>query len=1842
MRAVDGQRHSATEMSPNRCLVNNLRAGAKSSVLFTRLFAFVSALLVVAALGDASFGIDRTDDLFASGWSRNGIIGETPRREHGGLSRGDSLVGHVERQGTFSTLTTEGTVYTSLVNGTSSAAYTYTFTPEDGKTISDYNITGTSSNQEVLTGDDLSFTQVQNEDGSYNITTTFEFARAVGTTVFSLSAVDTASGAETVSQGTSLVVGGISFYFVSTTGERNRVDSVSGPLVLSASDIASDSGITLEMFIQYLDGTNSSQSLNPSLPLSEIAISTSGVDKEVVFDSSTCSSDSGTFDGTKVNLPAGCGIGFSSNLVDGNYVGPQFGLNLEKNRNGTFSILLEWDELAIGTDLEDEGYETFLLVSIEGEVAPVVTSATPTGPFGSSGGETVSFTVDNLPTDSDVAATWDYILTVQFPDGERNATFVSATVDGAQGTNVLVFSLPGGIGENLTWTMTAVKPDNGGSITAVDGTTGGYFFTFESSVVLSGMTPNAGVEFGGQTVNLTGSFPAFDNSSADSYITIGDTTIDKSLIVSVSETEIQFVTPPQAGLTGGSENNEFAVTVVANKIPSNTLTYTFLPKSTILTISPVLADLSGGTNITITGVFPNFDPTLSTVYVNGQPVPAENIISFSDSEIVFSAPPWADVSSGDVYRVPVTVLVGDDLTNEVELVYQKEIVISSISPNSGAEEGGTTVTLEGDFVGFDTGESGVFFGGQQLDTSNVVSANDTTIVFTTPPREDIGPQYTYDITVAIGTQSSGTVTYTYQITQFTPSISAAGGQFDDATNLYILGNCANSYYGATIPGALIEQGATFSWSIADANNPTSSPISGTSIATDETILYIPYETLVETTTYTLTLTVDTEFSDPKTATLNIVRSRSQTLGVRIIDPDTISPSEPNVTLTIPADITTPSCIGTTFIVESSEIIYRWTFRGTVYEFSYLNTSVDRTTAGPTLLGREFSLPQSEMEYGEFVISLEAFYRTNEEVSGSDSATVRIVPAGLIATIGGGQARRQVSNVSDIEISGANSRDPDVTTGDPTAGLSYSWDCFYSNNSLATSGTSCDSGLLPSSSGQSFTVTSEALTTAQDTSSVFITYSLVVSKTSTDASGASIARSSSNTTATLVLSPRANLLYESLVSINVVDNSSEAIDLNNVKYYEDVVITPVAASSETEWLFGVVSPRTERQLLQSSDSLLQYAGFVGILDGFTTSSLGLAANALKPGTTYQFSITSTRVGYEPNEEVLELRTLNEPTVTVSSVSPLSGDTNSSFIASASVDYDSDFKFYFRITDEFGRTTCVDGCQGKQVVNFRIGSSGTYSVSVEVRDSRGFTALAKANYSSTITVTSANLETVALASSFETELEASYQNGDHAVFQQLGEDMVKRVLSANQSFSPEEDSATLSNFTRDFSQVVSNSVPNAVQSQGFVQTAVALATLTPDLGITYDEETLYHLVNITVNAVQNVPTTAAMDQLETLLDFYGLTPSLVLASGSAGTTRTRLAVRNEDTAPSILILDLYEVGKALISLVALKGVTCGYTTSISTGQPSLNLQGLASRAFGDTGYLTRNEAETRPCFTPAGCFTNQDQIRLTSMTFELGHICNPEQGTFLEISDQTTGRLSRFDWCEEVFQEQIRELYFVAVRSPDYVYISRVRQNTTLTDGLITVLITEVVDNELVDANPGIENCLTVTLTVPSEVAGNTSSLGLSPEQELEEQPSQCHLAPEKEWGVSEIAEELYQCAFPPDQTIAFSPRTDKPELTDASFRTTKTGIYTVATRIAWTGPYFLLEGFFVTVPEIAGVTVSIFVLILLVTVSTWMSATRYAGEGGGAGPMDMDFTYVERDVYGRGTAIDMMDAHESGM
>jgi hypothetical protein len=321
-----------------------------------------------------------------------------------------------------------------------------------------------------------------------------------------------------------------------------------------------------------------------------------------------------------------------------------------------------------------------------------------------------------------------------------------------------------------------VTNTDGQSGTLTNGFT--YIVTNPAPTVTS-IAPNFGNPSGGTAVTITGT-----DFASGATVTFGGTAATGVTVV--SGTSITATAPAHAaGVVTVAVTNTDNQTGTLN----NGYTYTTaIPAPTVTSITPNSGTTKGGTPVTITGT--NF-LTGATVRVGGGTATGVTVVS--STSITANTPPH---SAG-----PGTVVVvntdgqGASLANGFTyVVINSAPTVTSITPNSGTINGGTTVTITG--TGFLAGAT-VKLGGTAASAVTVVTGG--TITATTPAHA-VGA---VSVVVTNTDSQSGTLAngYTYTnppptVTSITPNSGTAnGGTAVTVTGTGFLSGAAVSFGG---------------------------------------------------------------------------------------------------------------------------------------------------------------------------------------------------------------------------------------------------------------------------------------------------------------------------------------------------------------------------------------------------------------------------------------------------------------------------------------------------------------------------------------------------------------------------------------------------------------------------------------------------------------------------------------------------------------------------------------------------------------------------------------------------------------------------------------------------------------------------------------------------------------------------------------------------------------------------------------------------------------------------------------------------------------------------------------
>jgi hypothetical protein len=251
-------------------------------------------------------------------------------------------------------------------------------------------------------------------------------------------------------------------------------------------------------------------------------------------------------------------------------------------------------------------------------------------------------------------------------------------------------------------------------------------FTFNGapSPSVTAVSPNSGTTPGGNTVVITGSH--FLGATAVQFSGVHALSFTVS-----SDSSITAVVPPKAAGTVDVVVTTTSATSTAGAADHYTYTNLTAPAPAVTAVSPNSGATGGGRVVTITGT--NFTGASAVKFGSTS---ASFTIS-SDTSITATAPSH---SAGTV-DITVTTNNGTSSTSAADQFTYLSTgapIFSSLSPNSGTSNGGTSVTINGSNF---TGATAVYFGSVLAPSFTVNSA---TRITATTPAEPLG---TVDVTV---------------------------------------------------------------------------------------------------------------------------------------------------------------------------------------------------------------------------------------------------------------------------------------------------------------------------------------------------------------------------------------------------------------------------------------------------------------------------------------------------------------------------------------------------------------------------------------------------------------------------------------------------------------------------------------------------------------------------------------------------------------------------------------------------------------------------------------------------------------------------------------------------------------------------------------------------------------------------------------------------------------------------------------------------------------------------------------------------------------------------------------
>ena len=276
----------------------------------------------------------------------------------------------------------------------------------------------------------------------------------------------------------------------------------------------------------------------------------------------------------------------------------------------------------------------------------------------------------------------------------------------------------------------------------------------DSAPAVTSVSPNSGPTAGGTSVVISGT--GFTGATEVDFGTGASVPFTV-----VSDGEITTTSPP-----GSSIVSIRVITPAGESALSFHDVFTYANAPTITELFPSSGPTVGGTAVSITGS--GFTGATSVTFGG---VAASNLTVVSNTQLTVTAPP----GSAGPATVTVTSPLGTASTSAAnQYTYADTPVVSGISPASGPNGGGTSVTITGSSL---TGVTAVSFG--TAAATNVIVESDSAIVATAPAHAD----GTVDVTVTNPAGTSAAVAadqYTYTaaaptVTSVAPATGPSGG-----------------------------------------------------------------------------------------------------------------------------------------------------------------------------------------------------------------------------------------------------------------------------------------------------------------------------------------------------------------------------------------------------------------------------------------------------------------------------------------------------------------------------------------------------------------------------------------------------------------------------------------------------------------------------------------------------------------------------------------------------------------------------------------------------------------------------------------------------------------------------------------------------------------------------------------------------------------------------------------------------------------------------------------------------------------------------------------------------------
>lgn len=858
------------------------------------------------------------------------------------------------------------------------------------------------------------------------------------------------------------------------------------------------------------------------------------------------------------------------------------------------------------------------------------------------------------------------------------------------------------------------------------------------------------------------------------------------------------------------------------------------------------------------------------------------------------------------------------------------LTIDTLTPSFGRDEGGTRVVISGYFPSFDIAIDGLYFSGFKLNRKYIQSVSNESMVISSPAKSELGNSYEFLVHVQMGNAVSNSKLFSFVLKDAEVRISQSGtSEINEET--FSVGDCTPTSFTAVVT-PFTNQIESYKWVFHLNSNPDFDLLETaafeSSNASAQTLELDPDS--FDADSYTLKVTVRLQGKELSQEIL-LLREHKVSIGAFIMPPLERTIASPDTPLRLSAIVRPPEdCYE-----GNQTMIFEWTAFNETKTFSTTNaTGIPATgnfSTTPARLGWEYVVPRESLTHGNHTVEFRVWMAEREGVSGQASTQVVIAESPLVAVIRHGEEQLAANYLSTLSLFGSKSYDPDIVSGDSSAGITYEWSCRQSQSTdfSTNESTACLPALVPSTTGVSFSAPLSVLEALGEVQ--YLQYSLIVRKGGRKSLPASL---------TIEIQNRGTKPFLDDYEIILTAGDGTTRDWNDVAHYERSIIT-VKATSEVSWTYALLEPSIPDFF--SSPNLINTPLFFSADSSLFTVSgntkpLGIEAARLTPFTKYRFKILfDGGTDHEATSVIVSLQTTEAPIVGFPVPSITQGTTNTTFTATAGIPRRKTvFSYYFVLADNEGSRFCVGGCTGNDVAYFRIGRPGTYSLSAYIFDMQGKALLDSKTLTENITVLAPSEQTPYLPT-----LQNLFDNGDDNSWTQLAHDLALILLEVEPASASVRTLAGLSgrqeataedlldarmeyalNISDGSRKIFCNSYPNSFHGSDCMSLASDLA-----LQSQLDTQTVYNLMVTVECCVQNTPVRTINKMGPNFPSFLDNLNRIARTIDQGGGSRRRLL--STTGAPANLLADVQAWTSREISASVTSGQLDGFTGNYSVG-------------------------------------------------------------------------------------------------------------------------------------------------------------------------------------------------------------------------------------------------------------------------------------------------------------------------